>query len=196
MYKLVIIKISIAERFNKTLREKINKFLTIHHTTRYIDNFTAIVDNYNDSYHSGIKKAPREVKNKDKSIIQLMNRKYNKALKDETKFNIGDEVRYIKNKTMFEKGSLPKWSKEIHEVISNTEHTYTLDNNKTYKYYELMKVDQVDIPILPHTNTPTREKLRKDNKVKRILRQEDINLENIIEGKRQVKRSTALKDYV
>ena len=36
---------------------------------------------------------------------------------------------------MFEKGSLPKWSKEIHEVIDNTKHTYTLDNNKTYKYY-------------------------------------------------------------
>ena len=125
-----------------------------------------------------------------------MNRKYNKALKDETKFNIGDEVRYIKNKTMFEKGSLPKWSKEIHEVISNTEHTYTLDNNKTYKYYELMKVDQVDIPILLHTITPTREKLRKDNKVKRILRQENINLDDIVEGKRQVRRSAAHKDYI
>ena len=107
----------------------------------------------------------------------MTNRKYNKALKDETKFNIGDEVRYIKNKAMFEKGGLPKWSKEIHEIISNTEHTYTLDNNKTYKYYELMKVDQVDIPIFQNTITPTREKLRKQNKVKRILRQEDINLE-------------------
>ena len=189
-------KMSIAERFNRTLREKINKFLAIHHTTRYIDAFTAIVDNYNDSYHTGIKKAPREVTNNDESIIRLTNKKYNRALNEETKFKIGDEVRYIKNKTTFEKGSLPKWSKEIHEIRSKTEHTYTLDNNKIYKYYELMKVNDVDIPILQHTATPSREKLRKDNKVKRILRQENINLNDIVEGKRQVRRSTALKDYI
>ena len=100
---------------------------------------------------------------------------------------------------MFEKGSLPKWSKEIHEIISNTKHTYTLDNNKTYKYYELMKVDDVQsqqIPTNSSSNTPSRAKLRKYNKVKRILRQEDINPEDIIEGKRQVKRSTKLKDYI
>ena len=68
---------------------------------------------------------------------------------------------------MVKKGSLPKWSKEIHEIIYNTEHTYTVDNNKTYKYYELMKVVQVDIPVIySSTNIPTRERLRNDNKVK------------------------------
>ena len=96
---------------------------------------------------------------------------------------------------MFEKGSLPKRSKEIHEIISNTKHTYTLDN-KTYKYYELMKVDDVEAPAIPSSNTPSRENVRKHNKVKRILRQEDINIEDIIECKRQVKRSTKLKDYI
>ena len=113
---------------------------------------------------------------------------------------------------MFEKGSLPKWSKEIHEVIDNTKHTYTLDNNKTYKYYQLMKIDHVEVhgqsphtlpkrslgevPDLQNAITPTREKIRKDNKVKRILRREEMLPENIIEGKRQVKRATTLKDYI
>ena len=192
-------KLGIVDRFNRTLRDNINKFLTIKHTTRYIDNFVSIVNNYNDTYHSSIKKAPREVKDNDHSIILLNNEKYIEALKEETKFNVGDKVRFLKNKIMFEKGSLPKWSKEIHKVVSNTKHTYTLDNNKTYKYYELMKIDNVEMCEIPEnssSNTPSREKIRKNNKVKRILRQEDINLENIIEGKRQVKRSTKLKDYI
>ena len=67
-------------------------------------------------------------------------------MKHEQKFDIGDNVRYIKNKTLFEKGSLPKWSKEIHEIIAKTSHTYLLDNDKTYKYYELQLIKVVDIP--------------------------------------------------
>ena len=97
---------------------------------------------------------------------------------------------------MFEKGSLPKWSKEIHEVIDNTKHTYTLDNNKTYTYYELMKIDHVEVSISQSSKTPTKTKLRKENRIKRILTREKMLPKNIIEGKRQVKRSTALKDYV
>ena len=205
-------KLGIVDRFNRTLRDKINKLLTIKNTTRYIDSFVSIVNNYNDTYHSGINKVPRDVKDEDASIRVLNNKKYVKALKEESKFNVGDKVRYIKNKVMFEKGSLPKWSKEIHEVIDNTKHTYTLDNNKTYKYYQLMKIDHVEVhgqsphtlpkrslgevPDLQNAITPTREKIRKDNKVKRTLRREEMLSENIIEGKRQTKRSTTLKDYI
>ena len=74
-------------------------------TSKYINVVSNIVNNYNDSYHSGIKNAPRDVENKDESIIKLTNRKYNKALSQETKFNIGDEVRFIKNRSTFQKGS-------------------------------------------------------------------------------------------
>ena len=188
-------KLGIVDRFNRTLRDKINKLLTIKNTTRYIDSFVSIVNNYNDTFHSGINKVPRDVKDEDASIRVLNNKKYVKALKEESKFNVGDKVRYIKNKVTFQKGSLPKWS-EIHEVIDNTKHTYTLDNNKTYKYYELIKLDHVEVPVLQSAITPTREKIRKDNKVKRILRREEMLPENIIEGKRQVKRATTLKDYI
>ena len=70
----------------------------------------------------------------DEEVIELTRRKIEKAEKEETKFEIGDHVRFIINKKLFEKGTLPKWSKVVHKIISKTEHTYTLDNNKKYKY--------------------------------------------------------------
>ena len=48
----------------------------------------------------------------------------------------------------------------VHKIISQTEHTYTLDNGNTYKYYELQKVDNVH--TISNTNTaPTREELKR-----------------------------------
>ena len=185
-------KLGIVDRFIRTLREKINKLLAIRNTTRYIDYISEIVDNYNDSFHSGIKNIPREVKNKDKDIIELTNRKYNKALKFEQKFDIGDKVRCIKNKTMFEKGSLPKWSKEIHEIIAKTPHTYLLDNNKTYKYYELQLITIVDIPEFEE-NTKSRTQIRRENKAKRDFQREEL-ITPTIEDKRKTKKKKYFMD--
>ena len=66
----------------------------------------------------------------DEEVIELTRRKIEKAEKEETKFEIGDHVRFIINKKLFEKGTLPKWSKVVHKIISKTGHIYTLDNNK------------------------------------------------------------------
>ena len=50
-----------------------------------------------------------------------------------------DNVRSVINLKAFEKKSLPKWSKTIHKIIEVFPHSYKLDNNKIYKYYELQK---------------------------------------------------------
>ena len=71
------------------------------------------------------------------------NEKYNKAFSNEILFNIGDKVRYIITKTSFSKGTLPKWSKTVHTIVSSQPHSYILENGKFYKYYELQKVPEV-----------------------------------------------------
>ena len=50
-------KLGILNRFVRTLREKLNKYMAIHNTTKYIDILPTIVHNYNNTYHSGIKKS-------------------------------------------------------------------------------------------------------------------------------------------
>ena len=82
-------------------------------TTKYIDVLPQIISNYNSSYHSGIKKAPNDVDDDDEDVIKVTNRKYNKAKNEETKYIIGDHVRYIINRKQFERAHLLNGQKRL-----------------------------------------------------------------------------------
>ena len=190
-------KLGIVNRFCRTIREMINKYLDMHDTTKYIDAFVSIMNNYNESYHSGINKAPSDVTKNDKNIIELTNKKYNKALNEEQKFNVGDKVRFLKNKALFEKGSMANFSKTVHTIVSKTAHTYTLDNDKVFKYYELQLIkDFSKEPSKEKSNVLTMDQLKRNNKIYRIQRKEDINKNDIISNERIRKRPEKLKDYI
>ncbi len=137
-------KLAIVDRFIRTLRQKINMYLTQYNTNKYIDVLNDLVYNYNHSYHTGIKKIPAEVKLHDPDIEKLNNEKYNKAISNETVFDIGQKVRYRLNRDIFKKGTLPKWSKTVHTIISSTPHSYILEDGKMMKYYELQPVSVVE----------------------------------------------------
>ena len=68
---------------------------------------------------------------------------------------------------------MAKWSKTLHTTISSTPHTYTLKNDKTFKYYELQNVADVQHLDIPFTE-PTREQLRKQITSKRRLNKEGL----------------------
>ena len=179
-------KLGIVDRFVRTLREKINKYLTMYNTTKYINVLPQIIHGYNSSYHSGIKRAPNKVQEDDEEVLEIMNKKYVQAKREETKFNDGDEVRYVINRKAFEKKSLPKWSKQIHKIISHTEHTYTLDNGKTFKYYELQLVTANE-HVTRDAKEQSREELMKQNRIKRVQLKEGIDTRVVLKEKRNRK---------
>ena len=76
-------KIGIIDRFVRTLRQKINMYLTQYNTSKYIDVLQTIVDNYNNNYHSGIKMIPADVTKNDPHIKNINVQKINKASKEE-----------------------------------------------------------------------------------------------------------------
>ena len=90
----------------------------MRNTTKYIDVLPKLIYNYNTSYHSGIKKSPADadVDEDDVDVANIAHRKYEKAKREEIKFELGDTVRYILNRQQFEKGTLPRWSKVIHKI--------------------------------------------------------------------------------
>ena len=69
--------------------------MTAYGTTRYINVLQKIVNNYNNSYQSGIDGIPNKPDNIH--ILELLTERYVQALQEETKYNIGDNVRYILN---------------------------------------------------------------------------------------------------
>ena len=85
-------KLVVAERFIRTLKNKIYKYMTAISKNVYIDKLDNIVNEYNNTYHRTIKMKPVDVK--DNTYIDFEKEINNK----DPKFTIGDHVRISKYK--------------------------------------------------------------------------------------------------
>ena len=88
----------VAERFIRTLKSKMYKYMTSISKNVYIDKLDDIVDEYNNTYHTTIKMKPADVK--DNTYINADKEINNK----DPKFKVGDHVRISKFKTFLLKG--------------------------------------------------------------------------------------------
>ena len=68
-------------------------------------------------------------------------------------------------------------------MVASSSHSYTLDNEKTHKYYDIQPVAVVQKLDKPQEG-PSSETMEKDQGIKRKLRRENIDLGNIINTKR------------
>ena len=88
----------VAERFIRTLKNKIYKHMTAISKNVYFDILSDIVDGYNNTYHRTIKMNPIDVK--DDSFAE-----YNLVSNPRVPgFKINDDVRILKHKNFFAKG--------------------------------------------------------------------------------------------
>ena len=91
----------IAERFIRTLKNKIYKYMTSVSKNVHIDKIDDIVKKYNKTYHTSIKIKPVDVK--DSTCIG-----FKKEVNDKNpKFKAGDRVRISKYKNIFTKEYIP-----------------------------------------------------------------------------------------
>ena len=100
----------IAERFIKTLENKIYKHMTAVSKNVYFDVLDDIVDKCNNTYHRTIKMKPIDVKSNSFA-------EYNEESNEkDPKFKVGDHVRISKFKNVFAKGYTLNWNEEIFAV--------------------------------------------------------------------------------
>ena len=85
----------VAERFIRTSKTKIYKYMTSVSKNVYIDKLDDIVDEYNNTYHRTIKMKPVDVK--DNTYIDFKKKVNDK----DPEFKVGDHVRISKYKTFF-----------------------------------------------------------------------------------------------
>ena len=105
-----------AERFIRTLKNKIYKYMTAISKNVYSNELDDIVNEYNNTYHRTIKMRPVDVK--DNTYIH-----FEKEVDDKgSKFKVGDFVRISKYKNIFAKGYTPNWSEYIFVIkkVKNT----------------------------------------------------------------------------
>jgi hypothetical protein len=112
------IKASMVERFNKTLRIKIHRYLTSRRTDRYLDVLDDLVDGYNQKKHSSTRVAPKDVTNEMSDSIFVNTFEKDKPFKKQSmpKFQVGDYVRISRKRQTFERGYTQKWTSEIFVV--------------------------------------------------------------------------------
>ena len=140
----------VAERFIRTLKNKIYKYMTSMSKNVYINKLDDIVYDYNNTYHRTINMKPVDIK--DNRYID-----FEKEVNDkDPKFKIDDRVRISKYKNIFAKGYMPNWSEEIFIIskIKNTvPWTYDINDfnggeiNGTFYEKELQKTDQKEFRI-------------------------------------------------
>ena len=106
----------VAERFIRTLKNKIFKHMTAISKNVYFDVLDNIVDKYNNTVHRIIKMKPIDVTGDSYS-------EYNEGFnKKDLKFKAGHHARISKYKNVFAKGYAPNWSEEVF-VVSTTKNT-------------------------------------------------------------------------
>ena len=140
----------VDERFIRTLKSKICKYMTSISKNVYIDKLDDIVDEYNNAYHTTIKMKPIDVK--DNTYINT-----DKEINDkDSKFKVSDHVRISKYKNIFAKGYAPNWSEEVFVIkkVKNTvPWTYVINDLNgeeimgTFYEKELQKTNQEEFSI-------------------------------------------------
>ena len=140
----------VAERFIRTLKSKIYKYMTSISKNVYIDKLDDIVNEYNNTYHATIKIKPIDVK--DNTYINTNKEINNK----DPKFKVGDRVRISEYKNIFAKGYTPNWSEEVFVIkkVKNTVPlTYVINDlngeeiTGTFYEKELQKTNQEEFRI-------------------------------------------------
>lgn len=129
-----------AERVNRTIRQKINNYMTEFKTENYIGQLPVIVKEYNDHVHRMTKTTPKSVYYGDTipSVPTYFIDDY------KPKFAIGDYVRLSVVKPIFEKGTTENYTREVFKITGiddgQSPITYSLEDLKgeemTGKSYE------------------------------------------------------------
>ena len=140
----------VVERFIRTLKTKIYKYMTAISKNVYIDKLDDIVREYNNTYHRTIKMKPADVK--DSTYIDN-----EKEVNDkDPKFKVGDHIRISKYKNIFAKGYTRNWSEEVFVItkIKNTvQWTYGINDLNgeeiigSFYEKELQKTNQKEFGI-------------------------------------------------
>ena len=172
--------LGIIDRFALNIKTVLSKLFIRNNNTNWINYIDDLVDNYNNTPHSGIENlTPNEATlEKYQSDLAMINGYKSKKIKIKSTFIEGDRVR-IKIKDIFKKGSEPRYGNKIYIVDSVNGKRITLDNNKTYLESDLIKtlIENTDNNIINETN--------RENSFNRNLQKGGLSMDNVLVEKRR-----------
>ena len=145
-------KQGMVERFNESLRNWIDQYLTEKKVNNWVDTMPEILDYYNNRKHRTLGVAPASMTKEDED--DLRTQMY--AATDEVRGQIdsiqpGDRVRVLMHKTAFAKGRL-RWSDNVYTIESRLPNGYMFKLRETevpQKYSDIQLVGPESRDIKP-----------------------------------------------
>lgn len=181
--------LGIVDRFARTLKTILSKYYIRFNTTNWIDILQRIINNYNNTKHTGILKlSPNEAQDKENEDDLI---KYNilKSQKNNIVSDLksDDSVRVKISKT-FKKGTEPNFSDEVYKVVSVHGQAVTLNNGEIKKISTLLKVPNGTVS----KSSNVIKEVNKQQRKQRLIKQAGVDEVNIVRNKREVKKKDIL----
>lgn len=137
--------LGVAERFNRTIKNLLNRYMTANKTARWVDVLPKFIENYNNTYHSTIKMKPNEFTDEDeKAFVNSALQKTAQYIR-QNEIKVGDSVRIPVSKSKFEKEGV-NFSNKIYIVeevgISNLS---LAGLKKKYRISSVLKVNPEEV---------------------------------------------------
>lgn len=178
--------LGIIDRFCRTLRDVLKRYSIAYNTNNWIDVIDKIIHNYNNKIHSTLGDTPENVIKKDNTsdVYQRLEKRINKADEayfNRTSFQVGDKVRLLLKKGIFEKGT-ERWSRTIHKVEKvDGIYYYVSDRKSPYKKSELQDAtDSESRPdVIDDESVQEVREERKKRRTNRRIRKEGVDEKDI-----------------
>ena len=119
-----------VERFNRTIKEKLEKYKQASNTKTWFKVLPRIIEEYNNTWHSTIKMKPNEAKKPENhDMVRVNLYRSAKFLKRET-IKVDDNVRVLLKRDTMTKGYKPRYSSTIYKVVGIDGGLFYLDGTK------------------------------------------------------------------
>ncbi|KAL3108826.1 hypothetical protein niasHT_015002 [Heterodera trifolii] len=106
-----------AERVNRSIKERVYRYFTERNTYKWIDVVQDIVRAINHSPNSTIGMCPADVNFKNaEALRQKLHNAAENVVRRQPRYRVGDRVRIEKYKHVFQKGYLPRFTNELFTV--------------------------------------------------------------------------------
>eukprot|EP00732_Lithocolla_globosa_P000385 Lithocolla_globosa_v1_NODE_115_length_6172_cov_14.462155.p3 type:complete len:206 gc:universal NODE_115_length_6172_cov_14.462155:2471-1854(-) len=189
-----------VERFNRTVRDKIERYLTAYDTLRWVDVLPTLVAGYNDSVHSSTGLKPNDVGAEQLREIQQGALDRIETVETDP-LHVGSKVRRLRPRGLFDKRTGERWYKEVYEVTELHPFSYTIRApgkdplRRRFKHYELQAVDSVESHSMVRTRSRISrdlDELKKGLSVDRALRREGIDQNLVLSTTRRQEENRKL----
>ena len=182
----------IVERFNRTLRETIEKYEQDYPGRQILKRWQKVISSYNKTYHSTIKNKPMKVWNGGKNTQKYKDIEYN--------FEKGDKVRVLRKKDLVEKGKYA-WKPGLYTIHKKKKRGYILKDKdgvrqaRRYMGYELQRVDK-DVQVSKQYTKKKAEKAAKVKKAAKAKKRQKRRLkkEGLDDSKKSDLKDTQLRE--